>query len=161
MHRRAEPVAIGVLYDGEESAAPASGQIAALADPLLRGIVVAPSNPIVSTSPILAVAGLKEAIRARGIAVVAVSPLIAGKTVRGPAAWLLAELGYASGVAGLLSYYSEMIDGRVVDQRDRFPEKLSEGEAVTLISLGVDFGITHVADGNWGVHAIVRKKMFG
>jgi 2-phospho-L-lactate transferase/gluconeogenesis factor (CofD/UPF0052 family) len=90
-----------------------------------------------------------------------VSPLIAGKTVRGPAAWLLAELGYASGVAGQLSYYSGMIDGLVVDQRDRFPEKLSEGEAVTLISLGVDFGITHVADGNWGVHAIVRKKMFG
>ncbi len=127
VRRRAEPVAIGVLYEGAESAAPASGLIAALADPLLRGIIIAPSNPILSISPILAVAGLKEAIRARGVPIVAVSPLIGGKTVRGPAAKLLAELGYAPGVAGLLSYYAGLIDGLVVDQRDRFPERLHAG----------------------------------
>ncbi len=118
VHRRCEPVATAVLYDGADAAAPAPAFAAALADPDLRGIILAPSNPVLSIAPILAVAGVRDALLARKVPVVAVTPLIAGKAVKGPAAKIMTELGFAAGVDGVAACYDGLIDGLIIDERD-------------------------------------------
>lgn len=118
VRRRAEPVAREILYIGAGEARASRGAIGALKDPDLRAVVIAPSNPVLSVAPILAIAGIGEAVRARRVPVIAVSPLIGGKAVRGPAAKLMNELGYPPGADGLDEYYRGLVDGLVVDFRD-------------------------------------------
>jgi LPPG:FO 2-phospho-L-lactate transferase len=107
-----------VRYEGLGRAKPSAAFNAALASPHLAGIIIAPSNPVLSIWPIIGLAGVREAIAAREIPVAAVSPLIGGKAVKGPADKLLAELGYPSGNGGVLACYGDLIDGMVVDSRD-------------------------------------------
>ncbi len=81
-------------------------------------LLIAPSNPWLSIAPILAVPGLLPTILARDIPRVAVSPIIAGAAVKGPAAELMEQLGYRVSAAGVAHYYGELINGFVLDQRD-------------------------------------------
>ncbi|MDE5445779.1 2-phospho-L-lactate transferase [Bradyrhizobium sp. CSA207] len=107
-----------VRYEGLGRAKPSAAFEAALSSPQLAGIIIAPSNPILSIGPIVGLAGVREAIAERRIPVAAVSPLIGGKAVKGPADKLLAELGYEAGNGGLLAYYGGLIDGVIIDSRD-------------------------------------------
>jgi len=118
VRRRAEPVAREIAYCGAADAKSAPDVLRALADPSLRGVAIAPSNPVLSVAPILAIPEIGEAIRRRSIPVVAVSPFIGGKTIKGPAAKLMHELGYRPGAEGLTDYYRGLVDGLVVDIRD-------------------------------------------
>jgi LPPG:FO 2-phospho-L-lactate transferase len=84
-------------------------------------IVVAPSNPIVSIGPILAVPGVREAIdaaRARGARVIAVSPIIAGRALKGPADRMLASLGHEATALGVARLYADWVDTFVIDNAD-------------------------------------------
>ena len=85
-------------------------------------VVLCPSNPFVSIGPILSVRGVRDAIesaRARGVSVAAVSPLIGGATVKGPAARMLSELGFAPTAAGVLEVYDGLVDVYLIDPLDR------------------------------------------
>ena len=82
-------------------------------------IVIAPSNPIVSINPILSVPGIAEALDSSSAFKVAVSPLIQGKAVKGPACQMMKAAGYRSDVIGVADFYHELIDGLVVDELDR------------------------------------------
>jgi LPPG:FO 2-phospho-L-lactate transferase len=106
----------GVRFEGAEDARPAPGVIEALEQADV--IAIAPSNPFVSIGPILAVAGIREAIQSRRAPAVAVSPLIGGRTVRGPADRMLARLAGGTGPKQVTDCYKGLIDALVIDEAD-------------------------------------------
>ncbi len=115
--RRAHGVAVcGVRFDGAESACPAPGVLDRLAGADL--IVICPSNPVVSIGPVLAVPGIAAAVEARREQVVAISPIIAGAALKGPADRLLAELGHEVSVVGVARLYAHLAATLVVDDAD-------------------------------------------
>lgn len=113
--RHAVPVS-AVRFDGAESAAPGPGVLEALAD--AEVIVIAPSNPIVSIDPVLAVRGVREALVAARDRTVAVSPIVAGAAIKGPADRLLRELGHSSTVVGVAQLYAPIASVLVIDEAD-------------------------------------------
>jgi LPPG:FO 2-phospho-L-lactate transferase len=115
--RRTEDVVHGVRFDGADAATPAPGVIEALRDPDV--IAIAPSNPVVSIGPILAVPGVREALRETRAKVVAVSPIVGGRTIKGPADRMMASLGMTPTAAGVAGIYSDFLDVLVIDEQDR------------------------------------------
>ena len=113
--QHAVPVA-AVRFAGAEQASPAPGVLDALA--AADVVVVAPSNPIVSIAPVLAVPGVREAVAARRDDVVAVSPLVGGRALKGPADRLLRELGHEDSVVGVARLYAPFAGTLVVDSID-------------------------------------------
>jgi len=118
VREQCRPAVRRIRYEGAEAAAPTRQVLDALSAPGLAGVIICPSNPWLSIDPILAVPGLREALRASGAPVVAVSPIIAGKAVKGPTAKIMAELGLAPGAAGIARHYAGLIDGFVLDTHD-------------------------------------------
>jgi len=107
---------VGVRYEGAENARAAPGVLEAIAEADL--IVIAPSNPFVSIGPVLAVQELRAAITNRRVPSVAVSPLIGGKAVKGPADRMLNRLAGGTGPAQVASCYKGLIDALVYDESD-------------------------------------------
>jgi LPPG:FO 2-phospho-L-lactate transferase len=118
VRRRCAPRVRQVAYDGAAVARPHPEIIAALADPQLRAIVICPSNPYLSIEPILAVAGMRAAIAACPAPVVAVSPIIGGRAVKGPTAKMMTELGVPVTAAAIARRYADLIDAYVLDEID-------------------------------------------
>jgi LPPG:FO 2-phospho-L-lactate transferase len=119
VQRRGNVSIRGVRFEGIEQARPAPNVLEALGSAEL--IVFCPSNPIVSLGPILALSGVREAIaaaRARGATVAAVSPLIGGATVKGPAVRMLTDMGIEPTAAGVAAMYSDLLDVYVLDRVD-------------------------------------------
>jgi LPPG:FO 2-phospho-L-lactate transferase len=81
-----------------------------------EAVVVGPSNPVISIGPILAVPGMREAIRASGAPVVAVSPFVGGRAVKGPTEAFCDWAGIARSAQGVLDHYGELLDGLVADE---------------------------------------------
>jgi LPPG:FO 2-phospho-L-lactate transferase len=105
-----------VHYAGAPEARPAPGVVEALA--AADAIVIAPSNPYVSIGPILAVPGIREVLEHRTVPCVAVSPLVGGRAVKGPADRMLARLAGGTTPAHVASCYEGLIDALVVDESD-------------------------------------------
>ncbi len=82
-------------------------------------IIIAPSNPIVSISPILAIPGIKSALRRAPAPVIAISPIVGGKTVRGPADHMMNVAGFSADAMGVAQCYQGVIDGIVIDHYDQ------------------------------------------
>jgi LPPG:FO 2-phospho-L-lactate transferase len=116
VHRRCEPPVIAVRFDGAAAARPAPGVIEALE--AADTIVVCPSNPVISIGPILAVPGIREVLVARRDRVVGVSPIIAGRPVRGPADRLMGPLGIEVSCVGVARAYREFCSALVIDATD-------------------------------------------
>ena len=106
----------GVRFEGAEEARAAPGVLEALA--AADVIAIAPSNPFVSIGPILAVAEIRDALEHRRVPAVAISPLIGGRTVRGPADRMLARLAGGTSPAQVASCYKGLIDTLVIDEAD-------------------------------------------
>jgi len=106
----------GVRFDGVEAACPGPGVLEAIAN--AEVVVVAPSNPIVSIGPLLAVPGLADALRVRRDDTVAVSPIVAGAALKGPAACLMRDLGHEASVVGIADLYRDVAATLVVDTAD-------------------------------------------
>jgi LPPG:FO 2-phospho-L-lactate transferase len=81
-------------------------------------VVVCPSNPVVSIDPLLSVPGIREALTARRDDVVAVSPIVAGAALKGPADRLLVEMGFESSVVGVARWYASWVSTLVIDEAD-------------------------------------------
>ena len=90
----------------------------ALADEALGAIVICPSNPYLSIAPMLAVPGLRERLRAAGVPIVAVSPIVGGAAVKGPTAKIMRELGVPVSADAIAQHYGELLDGFILDVRD-------------------------------------------
>lgn len=115
--RRQHDVAVtSVRFDGAAASLPAPGVLDAIAE--AERIIIAPSNPAVSIDPVLAVPGITEALKSRRNDVIAVSPIIGGKALKGPADRLLHELGRESSVVGVAEWYADLVGTLVIDTID-------------------------------------------
>jgi LPPG:FO 2-phospho-L-lactate transferase len=128
---RAEPVVREVAYDGAAEARANPDVIAALVTTDLEMVVICPSNPFLSIDPILALPDVRRALRACRAPVVAVSPIIGGKAVKGPTAKIMAEFGLPVGAAAVARHYEDFLDLYVAD----------EGDADEVAGLGIPVAV--------------------
>jgi LPPG:FO 2-phospho-L-lactate transferase len=114
VHRRCEPKVKGFRFENAEKAEAAPGVLEAI--DAAEAVIICPSNPWVSIDPILAAGNIRRAIEAK--TVVAVSPIISGQTVKGPAAKMYAELGIQPSALAVAEHYRGMLSGFVLDNMD-------------------------------------------
>jgi LPPG:FO 2-phospho-L-lactate transferase len=118
VRRQCEPRVIRLEYKGAGEADPSPAFEAALARDDLEAIVICPSNPMLSIEPILALRGVRAKIERQRAPVVAVSPIVGGQAIKGPAAKILRELGHEPSAFEVARYYADLIDGIVIDEID-------------------------------------------
>jgi len=107
----------GIRFEGVSSARPAPGVVDAIAN--AEAIVLCPSNPFISIGPILAVPGIREALRSRRERVVAISPIVGGRAVKGPTAKMMQSQGIPVTAAEVAKLYSDFAGSFVLDEADR------------------------------------------
>ena len=115
--RRQRDDVLGVVFAGIERATAHPDAVAAIRE--ADAVVIAPSNPIVSVGPILATPGMREALADGRGPIVAISPIVGGRALKGPAAEMLATLGHEVSALGVARLYDDLIDGFVIDEVDR------------------------------------------
>jgi LPPG:FO 2-phospho-L-lactate transferase len=116
VRRRCEPRVRAISFDYIESARPAPGAIEAIGS--ADAVLICPSNPFISIGPILAVPGMREAIKETAAKVIAISPIIAGRALKGPAADMLRDLGYEVSARAVAEVYRDLVDVFIIDERD-------------------------------------------
>src|SRR6202453_3392245 len=109
------PVVRELAFAGAEEARPHPDLMAALRDEHLRAVIICPSNPFISVEPILAVPGIRPALAAAAAPVIAVSPIIGGRAVKGPTAKMMGELGLTPSAAAVAERYGDLLGGYVMD----------------------------------------------
>ena len=119
VRERCEPKVTGFHFAGIDSAQPHPELIAALQDENLAAVVICPSNPFVSVDPIVALPGVRQALRDTAAPVVAISPIVGGAAVKGPTAKMMEELGLQVTPSTVASHYADFLDGFILDQRDK------------------------------------------
>jgi len=134
VRRRCEPRVRSIRFDGIEAAKPAPGVLEAILD--ADGIIVCPSNPFISIGPILAVPGVRDALLETRAKVVAITPIIGGKALKGPAADMLRDLGHEVSAGSVAAMYRDFLDLFIIDQSDSGLER-------EVLELGID---TRIAD---------------
>jgi LPPG:FO 2-phospho-L-lactate transferase len=155
VRRQCAPAVREIAFAGASAARPLAEFLAALADDDLRTVVICPSNPLISIDPILSLPGVREALQSCRAPVVAVSPIIGGRAVKGPTAKMMAELGLPVGAASVARHYGDILDHFVVDEEDStamtdvgvpvtatrtLMETLADREALARVVLGVGRG---------------------
>jgi LPPG:FO 2-phospho-L-lactate transferase len=120
-----------IRFDGAAASAPAPGVLEALDE--AGRVVIAPSNPLVSIDPVLAVPGLRDAVVARRADGVAVSPIVAGAALKGPADRLLRELGHDASVIGIARLYAPLVATLVIDEADAEHASAVEAEGIRCV----------------------------
>ncbi len=123
--RAAQDQVLGVEFVGAETAKPAAGVIEAIMNS--ERIIVCPSNPVVSIGTILSLQGVRDALRKTCAKKVAVSPIIAGAPIKGPADKLLTGLGVEVSAFGVAKLYADFLDGFVIDVADKAQKSRIEG----------------------------------
>jgi LPPG:FO 2-phospho-L-lactate transferase len=127
--RERHQVEVGaVRFEGAETAHPAPGVIESIE--AAEAIVFAPSNPVTSIGPILAVPGVREALRRTTAPIAAVSPIVGGAAVSGPAGALMTMMGWPSTIAGVAKAYEDFLDVLVVDRADEAEARQMSGARV-------------------------------
>ena len=117
VRRRARPAVRTIRYVGASRARPASGVLAAIRES--AAVIIAPSNPLLSIGPILAIPGVRRTLERRTGPTVAVSPLVGGRAPSGPLARQLRRLGLRPSAAGIAACYRPFLDALLIDRRDR------------------------------------------
>jgi LPPG:FO 2-phospho-L-lactate transferase len=112
------PVIRRIEYRGAARAKLSPPLRSALRAGRIRALVLCPSNPFLSIDPILAVPGLRRSLQENGAPVVAVSPIVGGRALKGPTAKIMGELGLATDVLSVAAHYRGLIDGLVIDRED-------------------------------------------
>ena len=115
---RCAPKVEKLEFPGIESMKPSAGLLSALSAPNLEAIVICPSNPFLSILPILSIPGIRLALEQRDAPLVAVSPIIGGAAVKGPAAKIMDELGWTVSSVGVAGFYGTLLDGLMIDKVD-------------------------------------------
>jgi LPPG:FO 2-phospho-L-lactate transferase len=118
VRRRCEPRVRGFRFDGADAALPSWPLAGLIEAGAIKGVVICPSNPWLSVAPILAIASLRAFLESKRVPVVAVSPIVAGNAVKGPAAKVMRELGVETSALGVARHYGGLVDGWVIDSQD-------------------------------------------
>lgn len=132
---RAREAVRSISYAGIRAARPSAGVVAAIAE--ADAIVFAPSNPFVSIGPILAVPGIRQALRRAQAPVVAISPLIGGRPVKGPADRMMRAHGLPPSPLALAEIYADLLSGLVVDTSDRGFAARLEARGIAVAHLDI------------------------
>ena len=135
VERMCEPAARGIRFDGSAGARTSEGFLAALE--LATGVVFCPSNPFLSVDPILSLPGVRDIIARTFACRVAVSPIVGGAALRGPAAKLLQELGHEVSCVGVARQYRGLCDVFIIDEADR-----SQADSVRALGMDVEVAPT-------------------
>lgn len=156
-----QPRVKALCFEGVDTARLPAELSVALSSPDFEAIVIAPSNPYLSIDPILAVPGLVEALRGAGVPILAVTPILGGKAIKGPTAKIMAELGLSPSPLVVAEHYAGLVDGFILDQRDaelaaRFPVPVALGD--TLMQTLEDR--QRVADSTLTFAAKLRRQGF-
>lgn len=114
---RCEPEVNGFEFAGINQALP-NPELLHVLQTDVDVIIIAPSNPYVSVDPILGVPGMREALQQSEAPIIAVSPIVAGVAIKGPASKMMTELGVVAGVEGVAEHYKGFIDGLIIDEQD-------------------------------------------
>jgi len=124
------PVLERLEFEGAERARPTAPFIDVLGPGAAEAIIICPSNPFLSILPILSIPGVRDALARRTAPVVAVSPIVGGQAVKGPAAKIMHELGLDVSPAGVAAFYGDLIDGLILDRADAAFADMVGGPAV-------------------------------
>ncbi|MFY9607341.1 MAG: 2-phospho-L-lactate transferase [Blastocatellia bacterium] len=116
VRRRCEPRVTEIRFDGIESSLPATGVLDAILEADV--VIVCPSNPVISIGPILAVPGVRDALRRTQATVVGITPIIGGRALKGPTADMLRDLGHEVSATGVAGIYRDFVNIFVVDEAD-------------------------------------------
>lgn len=132
VRERCQPVVRGIQFEDAKKAT-VQGQLASLLEEEgVSCVVLCPSNPFLSIAPMLCIPGLQDALRKANVPIVAVSPIVAGKAIKGPTAKMMGELGLPVTAAGIADYYRDLIDGIIIDQTD-----IAQTKAIESMSIAV------------------------
>jgi LPPG:FO 2-phospho-L-lactate transferase len=115
--RKTAPQIYKVIFKGARSARPAKRVVESIR--AARGVIISPSNPIVSIGAILAVPGIRSALRETRAKVVGISPIVGGRAVKGPADKMMRALGLQSTALGVAECYRDLLDSLIIDEVDR------------------------------------------
>ncbi|MGH8209409.1 MAG: 2-phospho-L-lactate transferase [Steroidobacteraceae bacterium] len=118
VRRRCQPRTRAIHFAGADRAQPAAAVAEALTADELEAIILCPSNPYLSIDPLLAIPGLRATLERRRVPLIAVSPLIGGKAVKGPTAKIMQELGIDTSAIAIAHHYAGLIDALVIDEAD-------------------------------------------
>jgi LPPG:FO 2-phospho-L-lactate transferase len=152
VRRQHADAVLGLTFDGIEAARPAPGVLDAVTGADL--LVVAPSNPFLSVEPVLAVPGVGEAVRATAARRVAVSLIVGGRAVKGPAAQILETLGHDVSALGVARLYAGLVDVMVIDDADA-------ALAAPIAELGFDVVVTDTIMGGPAGRARLAGELLG
>jgi len=130
VRERCQPAVRGIRFEGAEAAKPSPAFASLLDRRDVAAVILCPSNPYLSIDPILAVPGVRERLAGLGAPVLAVSPIVGGEALKGPAAKLMRELGVAPGGVAVARHYRGLLNGLIIDHVDT-------GEAEALRAMGV------------------------
>lgn len=132
---RCEPSVAGFFFDGIDIARPHPKLMRHLVSRDLGAIIICPSNPFVSVDPILQLNGMRNVLKETSAPIVAISPIIGGKAIKGPAAKMMKELGMPVSAFGVAGFYKGLVDGFIIDEED-------EASAADIEALGMSVLIT-------------------
>lgn len=133
---RCEPKTIDIEFRGGDSACVNPALLSLLGAETPRAVVICPSNPYLSIDPMLALQGLRSTLMETDAPVIAISPVVGGKAIKGPTAKIMQELGIATDVHSIAAHYRDVIDGLVIDTADA-------GDAQKLEEAGVETRVTN------------------
>jgi LPPG:FO 2-phospho-L-lactate transferase len=136
VRKKAEPVARSISYAGSGQASASPGALAALNSEDLAAIFISPSNPWLSIDPILSLSDIESTIISNSAPVVAVSPIVGGRAIKGPTAKLMREFNLDVSALSIAEHYKEFLDGLIIDRQD-------EAEREAIESLGIKVATTN------------------
>jgi len=131
---RAQDEVRDIIYQGAEKAKPVSGILEILHS--AKAIIIAPSNPLVSIGTILSIPGMNKALQTSPAKIAAISPIIGGKTIKGPAAKMMQEMGMEPSAFGVAEFYRDFVDVMIIDEQDK-------NELKAIEKLGIKVGVTN------------------
>lgn len=149
VRRKCRPKVLRVVFEGVEGAEPAPGVLESIEEADV--IVICPSNPIVSIGPILAVRNVRERLRESEKPIVAISPLVSGRALKGPADKMMAELGLTPSALGVAELYRDFLKVFILDVRDE-PLKPKVG------SLGVKVALTDTIMSSFSKQVMLARE---
>jgi LPPG:FO 2-phospho-L-lactate transferase len=129
--RRQQDDVLEIRYDGAEAADPAPGLLDAIRD--ASAVLISPSNPLVSVGTILALPGVRDALRTTDAKIVGISPIVGGATIKGPADRMMRGLGMEVSAVGVARAYADFLDVLVIDQEDADLAAGVEAEGVRAV----------------------------
>lgn len=135
---RCQPEVIGFRFEGIDAASPSPAFQEVLQDPQLAAVIICPSNPFVSVDPVLSMQGVRNMLRDAAAPVIAVSPIVGGKALKGPTAKMMQELNMPQSAVSVAQHYADFLDGFVLDHADAELRPIVEDMGIaTLVTSSV------------------------